>query len=183
MVVTCPKCSHVRPPDASNPEWQCPSCGVCYAKVGQAQPLSTRSARTPRIDAESSGNFGWLFKIVLLFALVWGASLAFQNGPGAPANSDTVAPAQPDTGDGKAFVNGALQVSEADVGLLKTLSGRLESACARNQYGLTETACIARLREREDACATTTARRHPGQIGDTDRMQIITQAYVACIFD
>ncbi|HEY0585562.1 MAG TPA: glutaredoxin family protein [Pseudoduganella sp.] len=36
--VVCPKCSHVRPQDATNPEWQCPACGVCYAKVGASKP-------------------------------------------------------------------------------------------------------------------------------------------------
>jgi hypothetical protein len=67
--------------------------------------------------------------------------------------------------------------------MLHNLAGRLEKACARNKYGLTEHACVARLREREDLCATKTAQRFPGQIGDTQRMQVITQAYVGCIFE
>ena len=33
MPVTCPKCDYVRKPSDTNPEWQCPSCGVAYAKA------------------------------------------------------------------------------------------------------------------------------------------------------
>jgi hypothetical protein len=66
---------------------------------------------------------------------------------------------------------------------LNSLSGRLEKNCARNKYGLTEDACIARMRAREGVCATKTAQRFPGQIGNTDRMQAITQAYIGCIFE
>lgn len=29
----CPKCQYVRTPADTSPEWQCPSCGVVYAKV------------------------------------------------------------------------------------------------------------------------------------------------------
>ena len=31
-VTTCPKCAHVRAPAASAPDWQCPACGIAYAK-------------------------------------------------------------------------------------------------------------------------------------------------------
>lgn len=30
----CPKCGYVRKPTDTAPDWQCPSCGVAYAKVG-----------------------------------------------------------------------------------------------------------------------------------------------------
>lgn len=33
MPVTCPRCSYVRKPSDTNPDWQCPSCGVAYAKA------------------------------------------------------------------------------------------------------------------------------------------------------
>lgn len=31
---TCPKCGYVRKPTDSAPGWQCPSCGIAYAKFG-----------------------------------------------------------------------------------------------------------------------------------------------------
>jgi len=32
--VICPKCSAVRRPDATVPDWQCPACGIAYVKAG-----------------------------------------------------------------------------------------------------------------------------------------------------
>ena len=41
MTQVCPKCSYVRKPAETVPDWQCPSCGVAYAKFQQdAQPAS-----------------------------------------------------------------------------------------------------------------------------------------------
>jgi len=33
--VVCPKCSYARQPSDSAPAWQCPSCGIAYAKYAQ----------------------------------------------------------------------------------------------------------------------------------------------------
>ena len=42
----CPKCRYERQPDDSAPDWQCPSCGVAYAKVeGSVAPLPDASPR------------------------------------------------------------------------------------------------------------------------------------------
>jgi hypothetical protein len=101
----------------------------------------------------------------------------------APAGEAAVDLAPQESAAGVAIANTALRVSEADAGMLHSLAGRLERGCARNKYGLSEQACAARLREREDACATQTAQRFPGRIGDTERMELITRAYVACIFE
>jgi ribosomal protein L37AE/L43A len=32
MPTICPKCNTVRPSETTAPEWQCPACGVAYAK-------------------------------------------------------------------------------------------------------------------------------------------------------
>lgn len=32
MILTCPKCSYVRKPTDTTPAWQCPACGIAYAK-------------------------------------------------------------------------------------------------------------------------------------------------------
>ena len=38
MSQVCPKCSYARKPaDASVPDWQCPSCGIAYAKFTAAK--------------------------------------------------------------------------------------------------------------------------------------------------
>ena len=33
---TCPKCRYVRKPTDTAPDWQCPSCGIAYAKFGNS---------------------------------------------------------------------------------------------------------------------------------------------------
>ena len=38
MTIVCPKCGHVRAPDATVPDYECPACGVIYAKANQAAP-------------------------------------------------------------------------------------------------------------------------------------------------
>jgi hypothetical protein len=191
MPVICPKCSHVRPPDATNPDWQCPACGICYAKFQKPGAEPVRPARATYVQADQGWNLGWLFKAILLVALGWGLNAAIERRSKVAADAEMPVAeervSEPSAGGGDsagvALANAALQASGADTGMLKTLSGRLEKACARNKYNLSESACIARLREREDLCATATAQRYPGQIGDTDRMQIVTKAYVGCIFE
>ncbi|SFG97732.1 hypothetical protein SAMN05518865_12641 [Duganella sp. CF458] len=82
-----------------------------------------------------------------------------------------------------AVANGALKASGADVSMLKNLGGKLEKSCARNKYGLSEAECVDRINRRGDLCANQTATRFPGQIGNTERMQVVVQAYVGCIFE
>jgi glutaredoxin len=46
MTTICPKCSHIRPADTQAPAWQCPGCGIAYAKAGAAtepQPTARRA--------------------------------------------------------------------------------------------------------------------------------------------
>ncbi len=73
MPVICPKCRHVRQPSETTPDWQCPACGVCYAKVAegapQPRPGSMRSASAP---VSREGSIPWR-KLILVAALAWGA--------------------------------------------------------------------------------------------------------------
>ncbi len=41
----CPKCNHLRSPDATNPAWQCPACGVAYNKVDPDIAFRAKMAR------------------------------------------------------------------------------------------------------------------------------------------
>jgi uncharacterized Tic20 family protein len=56
----CPKCRHVRTAADSGPDWQCPKCGIAYAKFVQAQSapsgaVAPRSA-TSSVRAKTGGG-------------------------------------------------------------------------------------------------------------------------------
>jgi glutaredoxin len=79
-IVVCPQCSHVRPQDATNPEWQCPACGVCYSKVGGNATRfggTDTSGRAPAAPTpvQYGPGFPW-FKFVLFLVFAWGGSRA-----------------------------------------------------------------------------------------------------------
>jgi glutaredoxin len=73
MTTICPKCQHVRPADATVPDWQCPACGICYAKFGAAAP--TRDAPVgrgqPAEPVVNANPIPWA-KWLLVGALFWG---------------------------------------------------------------------------------------------------------------
>jgi glutaredoxin len=71
MLQTCPKCHHVRQPGETAPSWQCPACGVAYAKVA---PASVPAADNAPYDARSQAR---------------------RNGIATPARSTTPGPAKP----------------------------------------------------------------------------------------
>ena len=48
---SCPKCHYVRKPTDTAPEWQCPSCGIAYAKFGAVPDGHARN-----IESESRSN-------------------------------------------------------------------------------------------------------------------------------
>ncbi|VXB72627.1 hypothetical protein [Massilia sp. 9I] len=181
MRVICPKCSHVRPLDASNPDWQCPSCLVCYAKVNGREPVPARPAHKAQIALRPGRQLGWLILAIPLLAFGWGANSYLERR--GTAEEVSAATEHEDMVPGVAALDAALHASGVDATLLEELAGRLEKSCARNKFGLSESACIERLREREDVCATATAQRFPGEIGQTSRLQKITVAYVGCIFE
>lgn len=56
MPIICPKCSAFRPSDTDAPDWQCPACGVAYAKVGDSAPR--REASRPRYVESAAQNDG-----------------------------------------------------------------------------------------------------------------------------
>jgi len=196
-MVICPKCDHVRPKDASNPEWQCPACGVCYAKVGpnaQAQTQSdarTRERLRPAPEAQAvkhDWNLGLVAKVLVVVALGWGLSVVFKNrhpaGEEAEVEVVEVEQQAPSTGAGGVIANAAFQMADMDSDrLLKNIGARVEKSCARNKYGLSEEACIDRLRARGDQGASQTAARFPGKVTDTGRMQQLVEAYAGCVFE
>ena len=45
----CPKCRHVRTAADAGPDWQCPKCGIAYAKFVQAQSAPATGAGQPAV--------------------------------------------------------------------------------------------------------------------------------------
>ena len=72
MPVVCPKCGHTRQPNETAPDWQCPACGVCYAKVREAAQGAAPPERAVRVVTSShSSGIPW-GKLILIAALAWG---------------------------------------------------------------------------------------------------------------
>lgn len=69
--VICPKCSHVRPKDATNPEWQCPACGVCYAKAGDPPAGTYQPSREQVVVVKQGWDWAPLVKIVFFVVVGW----------------------------------------------------------------------------------------------------------------
>jgi glutaredoxin len=81
MTIICPKCRTVRSANAVVPDWQCPECGVAYAKAGGDGATSLAARRSVVVSANShSGN--WSFnvpwgKVIAGVVIVYGAWLGF----------------------------------------------------------------------------------------------------------
>jgi glutaredoxin len=96
MPTICPKCRTVRPENAVVPDWQCPACGVAYAKAGGG------TAALPSVQrahaARASGGGGGLLsqvpwgKLFAVYMVVQGAWLGFNY---SGARTSTAATANP----------------------------------------------------------------------------------------
>jgi glutaredoxin len=72
MPTICPKCRLPRQPNETAPDWQCPACGVCYAKVAESGRTSDAPMAKHRAESRSTGtNIPW-GKLVLAAAVGWG---------------------------------------------------------------------------------------------------------------
>lgn len=116
MTTTCPKCRFVRPADTTAPDWQCPACGVAYAKARAALDDPAPLAARPRPDSNAQGlpwaaiAFGALFLFV-----VWAGFRMMSPKPPAGAAS-VVADARPAaSGGGGSMAELASAVRDGDV--------------------------------------------------------------------
>ena len=75
-MTTCPKCHHVRATDSTAPAWQCPACGVAYAKAAESlqRPVSERPVI---FQARSESRFAWA-KWFMLAAIAYGGWTGYQ---------------------------------------------------------------------------------------------------------
>lgn len=70
MTIICPKCRHLRQPNETVPDWQCPACGVAYAKAGDAGRGAVAVQSYRRLEG-NDGGLPW-GKLLLLAAVLWG---------------------------------------------------------------------------------------------------------------
>ena len=145
MTTICPKCRSARPAQTSAPSWQCPACGVAYAKAGDSG-VSTRSSAT----TASGGGGSWLsgipwVKLVLVVAVAYGAWVGLHRTPGgapgaAPASLAGKFRADPSTEQLAAL---AASTPSADV-LMYSAPWCSNCAAAKGwlaQYGFTYQEC------------------------------------------
>jgi len=105
MPVICPKCSAIRPADAQAPAWQCPACGVAYAKAGamaasasadanasaSAGAIASAHRRPASTGAATSARpWGKALAALLLVCVVWGGYKAFLKTAGGSVSSIAV---------------------------------------------------------------------------------------------
>lgn len=81
MPTICPKCRTVRPENAVVPDWQCPACGVAYAKAGggAAALPSVQGANAARASGggdELQSHVPW-GKLLVGLVIVYGAWLGY----------------------------------------------------------------------------------------------------------
>ncbi len=73
-MTACPKCGYVRKPSDTAPDWQCPSCGIAYAKVQAAASVAFAAGPVDALlTVESKEGLGWY----ALGAVVWLGFVAF----------------------------------------------------------------------------------------------------------
>lgn len=76
MTTVCPKCRHLRPADTPAPAWQCPACGVAYAKANaMAAPGVATTARSAVAATPARAGLPWrvvLTVLALIAGLYWG---------------------------------------------------------------------------------------------------------------
>jgi len=81
---TCPKCQYQRQITDEAPEWQCPSCGIAYAKYIEAQSGGGAAARrmsNPAPAPESTSSLKILLAGGFLIALIGFAAWKSQQHP------------------------------------------------------------------------------------------------------
>jgi glutaredoxin/predicted RNA-binding Zn-ribbon protein involved in translation (DUF1610 family) len=77
LTTICPKCRHLRQSNETVPDWQCPACGVAYAKAGDAGRGVGTAVQSYRLLEGNDGGFAW-GKLLLLAAVLWGVWAGWQ---------------------------------------------------------------------------------------------------------
>ncbi len=80
--ITCPKCRTTRKPSDTAPEWQCPNCGVAYAKASE---VSAGEARVVYQTSAAPERRGMLRSIGIVLAVCAAGAWAWSKRGAAPA--------------------------------------------------------------------------------------------------
>lgn len=81
ITTICPKCCHMRQADEIAPDWQCPACGIAYAKATDAgRGVGAGGQSYRRLEGNDSG-FAW-GKLLILAAVLWGVWAGWQGWQG-----------------------------------------------------------------------------------------------------
>lgn len=83
---------------------------------------------------------------------------------------------------GKAAADSTVKDAGLNSTVFVKIASKLESTCAKNGHGLTETECINRIEERKVQCADLVGQKHPGALDSYDRLKQATQTFSNCIF-
>jgi glutaredoxin len=88
MSTACPKCKFIRPADSTAPDWQCPSCGVAYAKA-RAAAMDELPPIPRRLPEAEASNVPWnkVVMAVAFFFVGWVAYKATAPRPGIAVGS------------------------------------------------------------------------------------------------
>lgn len=98
----CGYCRHVREPDSLAPDWQCPACLTPYAKAHAKRDKEQLSRFTPGrvqgapVQTATQSGFpvlSWLWKTVLLAAILFGLFKLVSIEKAPPPSSAVAAPA------------------------------------------------------------------------------------------
>jgi len=87
MPIICPKCKSARPADARVPDWQCPACGIAYAKAGGVAAGAAAPARATADADPGAGHWGKVFLALLLVCAVWAGYKVLAPKPGGSVTS------------------------------------------------------------------------------------------------
>lgn len=75
----CPKCGHTRTFGETAPEWQCPSCGVAYAKASAGADGNARAQQ--RREPGGGGKFIAFLIVFVAASLAWALIPGLRTGP------------------------------------------------------------------------------------------------------
>jgi glutaredoxin len=99
IVRTCPKCSYVRKPSDDAPDWECPSCGVVYAKASADLASSRRVHEVSRAPAAKEGGGLGVIRIAGLLVIAGVVAVSavgkFAHKPAPPAQVASAGAEQP----------------------------------------------------------------------------------------
>jgi hypothetical protein len=75
----CPKCAYARSARDSNPAWQCPGCGIAYAKY---KPRAGLIAETREMAAEAASDFSVAVLVaanLLVLGIAWRTGMSLRS--------------------------------------------------------------------------------------------------------